>query len=267
MAIEVFSRYEKKYLLDENKYRYIIDRIDSHMIADKYSRGNEFYNIANIYYDTPDDALIRTSIEKPVYKEKLRLRSYGVPKLNDKVFLEIKKKYKGLVNKRRTKLRLSEAYALTLDGVHPKESDYINIQVLSEIEYFLNVYNLKPKVYLTYDRKAFFAEDDSDFRVTFDTNIRSRRENVRLEGGNYGELLIGNDLWLMEIKSSKAVPMWFTNLLSEVGAYPVTFSKYGTEYKKYISNRMIKGDYKLCLPAYLGQQQIHRFPQQEHLYA
>lgn len=268
MAIEVFSRYEKKYLLDENAYRYITDRINAYMIADKYSRGNEFYNIANIYYDTPDDALIRASIEKPVYKEKLRLRSYGVPGPDDKVFLEIKKKYKGLVNKRRTKLRLDEAYALTIDGVIPKESGYINRQVLSEIEYFLKVYNLEPKVYLTYDRKAFFAADDSDFRVTFDTNIRSRREDVRLEAGNHGELLIGNDLWLMEIKSSKAVPLWFTKILTEAGVYPTTFSKYGTEYKKHLLNiNGSKGDNKICLPAYLRQQQIQRFPQQEHLSA
>lgn len=268
MAIEVFNRYEKKFLIDEKIYRFIIDRISSYMVADKYNRNNEFYNIANIYFDTPDDALIRASIEKPVYKEKLRLRSYGVPELSDKVFLEIKKKYKGIVNKRRTKLRLDEAYDFTLNGIRPNEADYINKQVLAELQYFLKIYNLVPKVYLTYDRKAFFATDDSDFRVTFDTNIRSRRENVRLEAGNHGELLIGNDFWLMEVKSSKAVPLWFTRILSEAEVYPTSFSKYGTEYKKYlIEKNQIKGDNNLCLPAYLKQQQVQRFPQKEHLSA
>lgn len=268
MAIEVFNRYEKKFLIDEKTYRFITDRICDFMVADKYNKDNEFYNIANIYYDTPDDALIRASIEKTVYKEKLRLRSYGVPDLSDKVFLEIKKKYKGIVNKRRTKLRLDEAYDLTLNGIYPKDSDYINKQVLSEIEYFLKIYNLVPKVYLTYDRKAFFATDDSDFRVTFDTNIRSRRVDVRLEAGNHGELLIGNDFILMEVKSSKAVPLWFTRLISEAEVYPTSFSKYGTEYKKYlIEKNNIKGDNKLCLPAYLKQQQVQHFPPKEHLSA
>lgn len=261
MAIEVFSRYEKKYLIDDKTYQYIIDRISSRMVPDKYSKNGEFYNIANIYYDTPDDALIRASIEKPVYKEKLRLRSYGVPELDDKVFLEIKKKYKGLVNKRRTKLRLNEAYALTIDGASPLLKDYMNPQVLAEIEYFLKMYDLQPKVYLTYDRRAYFAIDDSDFRVTFDTNIRSRRENVRLELGNYGDLLIGNDVWLMEVKSSMAVPLWFAEILSDAKVYAVSFSKYGTEYKKYLLQKNnLKGDNFLCLPTFLKQQQVQQYP-------
>jgi len=76
MAIEVFNRYEKKYLIDEKTYRFITEKMSEYMVADKYSRDGQCYNIANVYYDTPDDALIRASIEKPVYKEKLRLRSY-----------------------------------------------------------------------------------------------------------------------------------------------------------------------------------------------
>lgn len=268
MAIEVFSRYEKKYLLDESKFKYILDAMQGKMIADKYNKDNKLYNIANIYYDTPDDALIRTSIAKPVYKEKLRLRSYGVPELQDKVFLEIKKKFKGLVNKRRTKLVLDEAYKLTLDGVEPTLKDYMNEQVLNEIKYFLKIYNLQPKVYLAYDRMAFFEDGNSDFRITFDTNIRSRREDVRLEAGNHGELLIDNNMWLMEVKSSEAVPLWFTKILTEAEAYPTSFSKYGNEYKKYlIKNKMIKGDNNLCLPIYLRQQQVKQFPQGQLLNA
>lgn len=268
MAIEVFSRYEKKYLIDEKTYKFIVDRLDEQMVADKYSRDGGFYNIANIYYDTPDDALIRASIEKPVYKEKLRLRSYGVPGLDDKVFLEIKKKFKGLVNKRRTKLRLSEAYDLTLNGIHPQDSDYINKQVLSEIEYFLKLYNLEPKVYLTYDRRAYFAKGDSDFRVTFDTNIRSRRTDVGLEKGNHGDLLIGNDVWLMEVKSFMAVPLWFTEILTEAGVYSTSFSKYGTEYKKYlIEKNNLEGDNLLCLPQFLKQHQQAQCQQKQGLLA
>lgn len=259
MAIEVFSRYENKYLIDEKTYRFLTSHMDEYMRKDKYNKNNEFYNIANIYYDTDNDALIRASIEKPVYKEKLRLRSYGVPNVNDMVFLEIKKKYNGLVNKRRTKLMLRDAYDLIGNGKSVEDKEYINTQVLQEIQYFLSRYSLVPKVYITYDRRAYFAKDDFDFRVTFDTNIKTRREDVRLEAGNHGDLLIGNELWLMEVKSSIAVPVWFTKLLSEVGAYSSTFSKYGTEYKHMVkennTTKIIKGDEIICSKQFLNQHQ------------
>ncbi len=259
MAIEVFSRYENKYLIDEKTYHFLTSHMNEYMRTDKYNKDNEFYNIANIYYDTENDELIRKSIEKPVYKEKLRLRSYGVPNFSDTVFLEIKKKYKGLVNKRRTKLQLSDAYALVNEGVNPPDYDYINKQVLNEIQYFLSRYKLVPKVYLTYDRRAYFAKDDFDFRVTFDTNIKSRRKEVCLEAGNYGDLLIGNDLWLMEVKSSMAVPVWFSDLLSEAKAFSSSFSKYGTEYKRLVKEsntaKIIKGDEIICSKQFLTPHQ------------
>ncbi len=263
MAIEVFNRYEKKYLLDTETFKWISEKLKEHMKPDKFNKNGKLYNIANIYYDTPDDALIRASIEKPVYKEKLRLRSYGVPGMEDEVFLEIKKKYKGMVNKRRTRLKLKEAYDFVDNGVKPSDAPYINSQVLNEIQYFLKVYNLVPKVYLTYDRMAFFDREDDDFRVTFDTNIRTRRKDVGLEKGNYGELLIGNDVWLMEVKSSKAIPLWFTKLMEEKDIKAVSYSKYGTEYKKHLINEYdkkentnikIEGDL-LCLNQYLPVQQ------------
>lgn len=260
MAIEVFNRYEKKYLLTEETYHWLLERIGDFMDADKFNKGGQLYNIANIYYDTPDDALIRASIEKPVYKEKLRLRSYGVPGMNDKVFLEIKKKYKGLVNKRRTTLRLFEAYNLTEHGIDPGNQPYINGQVLEEIKYFLSVYDLRPKVYLTYDRQAFFSKGDHDFRITFDTNIKTRRTEVGLEKGNQGELLIGNAFWLMEVKSSEAVPAWFTQLLSEKEIFSTSFSKYGTEYKQTIQNadrNVWKGEV-ICSRQYLKQQVLYQ---------
>jgi hypothetical protein len=263
MAIEVFNRYEKKFLMDAETFSWLSEKLKEHMRPDKFNAGGKLYNIANIYYDTPNDELIRASIEGPVYKEKLRLRSYGVPELEDEVFLEIKKKYKGMVNKRRTRLKLREAYDFVDKGIKPEDAPYINKQVLAEIEYFLKTYSLVPKVYLTYDRMAFFDKEDDDFRVTFDTNIRTRRIEVGLEKGNYGELLIGNELWLMEVKSSKAIPLWFVKLLEEKEIKPVSFSKYGTEYKKqllesYNKNQntkiKIKGDL-LCLNQYLPLQQ------------
>lgn len=268
VAIEVFSRYEKKFFMDYATYERICEKLDEHMNLDKFNQNGKFYNIANIYYDTPNDDLIKASIEKPVYKEKLRLRSYGVPELEDKVFLEIKKKYKGKVFKRRTKLALWEAYDLIDKGIDPGEKDYINKQVLNEIKYFLSIYDLAPKVYLTYDRKAYFAKDDMDFRITFDTNIKTRRESVRLEAGNQGELLIGNDIWLMEIKSSMAIPLWFTKILSEENLTPISFSKYGTEYKQSLQNKLeFKGDKTTCLNQFFKQQQQHQYQPQMQYYA
>lgn len=237
MAIEVFSRYEKKYIVDREQVEWLRKKISEYMIVDKYNRDGKLYNIANIYYDTKEDSLVAKSIEKPLYKEKLRLRSYGVPDISDKVFLEIKKKYKGLVNKRRTRLELSEAYDLIENGVIPENKDYINPQVLKEIEYFLSMYDLEAKAYITYDRFAYFSKTDNDFRLTFDTNIRTRRENLRLEAGNYGTPLMGEDFWLMEVKSLYAFPLWFVKLLSDNSLYSNSFSKYGNEYKKYIKEK------------------------------
>ena len=99
MAIEVFNRYEKKYIIDEDTFHKLTYQIADYMNPDAYNRNGEAYRISNIYYDTENDQLIRASIEKPVYKEKLRLRAYGTPELTDNVFVEIKKKYDGIVKK------------------------------------------------------------------------------------------------------------------------------------------------------------------------
>lgn len=219
----------------------------------------------NIYYDTWDDRLISASIEKPVYKEKLRVRSYGVPGLNESVFVEIKKKYNGVVNKRRTSMKLEDAYGY-MDGKISMDSimdDYpeINRQVLREIDFFKNHYKIVPKVYISYDRIAYFEKDDGDFRVTFDTNITTRRKDVRLEDGSFGEQLLPADSYLMEIKVSGAVPMWFAKIISGLNIYPASFSKYGTEYKKYMSAGNTSGtirerkEEELCLNQYLQLQQ------------
>lgn len=250
MAIEIFNRLEKKYLIRQEEYQKVIHSIKDKMVLDEYNKNGKPYNISNIYYDTPNDELIRKSIEKPVYKEKLRLRSYGIPSMEDQVFLEIKKKYKGIVNKRRTVFKLSEAYDFIENGVLPTDLSNMNPQVFEELKYFLSIYNLSAKLYLTYDRFAYFAEDNVDFRVTFDTNIITRRESVKLELGNQGDLLIGNDLWLMEVKAIGGVPLWFANILSDNQLYPVSFSKYGTEYKK-----QMKGNHQLCLKQSIQQQQ------------
>ncbi len=237
MAIEVFNRYEHKYLMDGETYKKVIDVMDAHMELDKYNKGHRPYTIANIYFDTEDDYLIRHSLEKPMYKEKLRLRAYGVPDEDTKVYLEIKKKFNGIVNKRRTTLTLKEAYDFVRTGRSPQKKDYMNAQVVKEISYFLTQYDLRPKVYLAYDRIAYFEKGNKDLRISFDQNIRFRRCDVALEDGDHGEQLLNDGVYLMEIKTSMAKPLWLSNMLTEFNIRRNSFSKYGTEFKRHINEK------------------------------
>ena len=236
MAIEVFNRYEHKYMLNREQFEKVIKILDEHMVMDSHNENHTPYTIANIYFDTPDDYLIRTSLSKPEYKEKLRLRAYGLPDSDSKVFLEIKKKFNGIVNKRRTKLKLAEAYSFVVTGKAPEPKDYMNTQVLHELEYFLKIYDLSPKLYLAYDRIAYFEKDNKDLRISFDMNIRSRRYDLALEKGDYGEKLLPDGVYLMEIKTSLAKPLWLTHMLADLDIRRTRFSKYGTEFKNMINH-------------------------------
>lgn len=238
MAIEVFNRYETKFIISDETYCQLKPQLEEYMESDGHSRNGGFYSICNIYYDTPDHAIIRKSIEKPAYKEKLRLRSYGVVDRKDMVYLEIKKKFNGCVNKRRTSILLEDAYHYIDSKRKPEVTTCMNDQILNEIDYLVHRYPaLGPAVYLSYDRNALFGIEDKDFRITFDTNIRSRRENIGLDLGNYGELLLPKDQWIMEVKVKNTTPLWFAELLSRYKIYPVSFSKYGTEYQRTIANQ------------------------------
>ncbi len=253
MAIEVFNRYEKKYMMNTAVCFKIQEVLKKYMNADPYNKDGAFYTISNLYYDTPDNSLIRHSAMKPVYKEKLRLRAYGVPKAEDLVFLEIKKKFQKMVNKRRTKLSLREAYAFTESGEKPALQEYMNPQVLNELAYFIRHYSLHPKLYLAYDRFAYFGKDRKDLRISFDTGIRTRREHLGLENGDFGEPLLKDDLWLMEIKAEKSIPLWVSEMLSEYEIFPVSFSKYGTEYQQYLAKN-VREERIPCLISYFKQQ-------------
>ncbi len=242
MAIEVFNRYEKKFMMSTETYEKVQIVLSEYMELDEYNKKHPFYTISNIYYDTLNNELIRHSISKPKYKAKLRLRGYGIPSLEDKVYLEIKKKVNGLVNKRRTKLVLDEAYDFASTGRRPLIKKYMNPQVVNEIEYFLKLYRLEPKIYIAYDRKAYFGINNRDLRITFDTNIRTRREQLRLEVGDHGEKLLNDDVWLMEVKAEKTIPLWVSKMLSEYKLFKTSFSKYGTEYKSMIRKNKMEGE-------------------------
>lgn len=237
MAIKSFKRYEKKFLLSKKQYDKLIPILSEYMNPDKFCKDGKNYNIYNIYYDTKDNSVIRHSIDKPYYKEKLRLRSYKVPKsIDDTVFLELKKKINGIVNKRRIVLTLGEAYNYLDKGIKPIFNDYTNNQVLEEIDYYLKNNNVIPSVYIGYSRNAFFSKDDHDFRITFDSKIITRRTDLSLESGCYGNELLESNQYLMEVKILGAIPVWFTKILSELKIYNTHFSKYGNEYMRYTQN-------------------------------
>ena len=227
--ISTFKRYEKKYMLTEETLKKLMPYIEEHMVPDKYER----YDLSSIYFDTDDYRLIRNSIEKPVYKEKMRLRSYGIPTMNDTVFLELKKKYKGIVYKRRAAMSLSEAFEYLETGKHPKNA---NEQIMNELDWFIKFYSPSPKAFIAYDRTAFSGKEDPNFRLTLDRNIRWRSTQLDLSKGDWGTLLIPKENVLMEVKIPGAMPMWLSKILSELEIFPSSFSKYGTCYKENLMN-------------------------------
>lgn len=219
-----FQRYEKKYLLNPEQYQKIRAGLAPYMEADEHGR----YTICNLYYDTPDFQLIRASLDKPVYKEKLRMRSYGVPADGDSVFVELKKKYKGVVYKRRTVLEAGEALDYLAGGCSPRAKD----QICREIDWFLGRYHPVPQVFIAYDREALAGLEDRVLRVTFDIDLRWRDTALDLRSGDGGERITSRDQILMEIKIPGSAPVWLSRLLSENSVFPTSFSKYGVCYRE-----------------------------------
>lgn len=226
-----FKRYEKKYMLTPDQFTRMLAGMENHMRSDEYGR----YTICNIYYDTDDFRLIRASLEKPVYKEKLRMRSYGVPNDQDEVFVELKKKFDSVVYKRRTVMCAVDAVSYIHDGLIPEQED----QICREIDWFMHSYHPTPKVYIAYDRMAFAGLDNAELRITFDTNLRWRDRALDLRAGDYGETLLSPEQILMEIKVPGTTPVWLAHLLSEIGAFPTSFSKYGAWYTQNILGRSL----------------------------
>ena len=228
MAIQnVFKRYELKYMVTKEQKKIILEAMKDYMALDEYGRTI----IRNIYFDTENYRLIRHSIEKPAYKEKLRIRSYHRANPESTVFVELKKKYKHVVYKRRISMSENDA----LEWICNDRACSRNTQICKEIDYFLEYYkDLKPTVFLSYEREAYYSKDKSDFRVTFDDNILCRQEDISLEAEVYGHSILPDDKVLMEIKCSGGIPLWLTNVLSKEHIYKTSFSKYGTAYQKII---------------------------------
>ena len=211
----VFKRYELKYRMTRRQKDQILRAMEPYMVLDGYGRSS----IRNLYYDTPDFRLIRTSLEKPVYKEKLRVRSYGPAGDGDPVFVELKKKYRSVVYKRRISLASGRAAA----------------SLGREIGYALGFYReLAPAVFLSYEREAFYERDGGSFRVTFDEEIRYRQEALTLDSDAWGTALLGPDEVLMELKTAGGLPMWMVQALSREQIRQTSFSKYGSAYQDLI---------------------------------
>ena len=222
-----FKRVEKKYVITGEQEEALLRRLEPYMRMDEYGR----HTVLNIYFDTEDFALIRESVEKPVYKEKFRLRTYSTSGEEDVVFAELKKKYKGVVYKRRIAAGAREIDRVIGGETIPGE----DVQTQREMHWFFGMYRAKPRVFIGYDRFALIGREDENLRVTFDHDIRWRKERLNLSAGADGELVLGENPIIMEIKIPGAAPLWLARLLSEMRIFPTSFSKFGACYLTHIA--------------------------------
>lgn len=222
--IVVMKRYELKYMMTEEQTAYFKERIKGHMKEDKYG----LCSIASLYYDTPSYRLIRASIDSTGYKEKMRLRSYGIATECSPVYLELKRKAYGIVYKR----RVQSTIPLVKKFFDRAGDICAGGQINTEITTFRDYYeNLVPACLIIYDRIAYY-QPDGDLRLTIDHNPRYRFEELNLTHSMEGISLLPEGSTILEIKVQQAIPLWLTDILSEGKIYKTKFSKYGTAYKQ-----------------------------------
>ena len=223
----IFERYELKYFLTQAQKKALLLEMENRMKPDRYGRTT----IRNIYYDTDSFRLIRDSLDHPVYKEKLRVRSYQRADAGDMVFVEIKKKFEDVVYKRRVAVpKITAKSWIDLRKDIPFKS-----QITSEIDYFLEFYEgIEAKAFLSYEREAYSDGKDPEFRLTLDENILARDEDLDLGSDIWGTPLLPMGMTLMEVKIQGAMPMWMAEFLSENNITKATYSKYGAYYKDHL---------------------------------
>lgn len=235
---DVFRRYEKKYLVTQQQFNQLARVFLPRMVPDRFAQST----ISNIYYDTPDFRLIRRSLDRPPYKEKLRLRTYQAPATDTEVFLEIKKKFDHIVYKRRIGMPYGQAVAY-LEG----QQEAGHGQIAQEIEWFRAFYHdLRPAMFIYYDRLAIADREQPDLRITFDSGIRWRADHLDLVSGTEGRPLLEAGTCLMEIKIPQAAPFWLSRALSEAGVFPTHFSKYGAAYQAMLRESRGRRDGDSC---------------------
>ena len=231
---KIFRRIEKKYIITKEQYEYMLHVMQEHMVSDKQRNNTVF----SVYFDTPDDLLIRRSIDKPVYKEKLRLRTYGVPDDEASAFIEIKKKFKKVVYKRRVAMTYKDAQEFLLQRIMPDGYESQE-QIINEISWFMKNYDpIAPSMLISYDRTAYYAIDSKELRITFDSNILWRDSHLYPSEGAWGQKVVDESIYIMEIKIPGAMPLWLAQALSKEKIYPSSFSKAGTAYRQ----KLLKGE-------------------------
>lgn len=219
----IFKRIEKKYILNKSQRSNLFAQIKNRVVGDEFGRST----ICSAYLDTNDYRIIRSSIDTDNYKEKLRIRSYGMASESGNVYLEIKKKCDGVVYKRRVAMKYCEAIDYIYNHAKPRDS-----QIMREIDYALNLYNHPlPRAVICYEREAYYIADLPAFRITFDDTIRCRADNLSLTCETTGTPMLPPDTTIMEIKTDGAMPLWLSRILDNIGIYPSSFSKYGTAYQ------------------------------------
>jgi len=225
-----FKRYEEKYLISREQCTELRKAISGRMEPDCFGDCPGDYLVQNMYYDTENWDVIRTSTEKPFYKEKMRLRCYDIPNKESQVFLEIKKKYKGIVYKRRVSIPFKELSCRSVRDVAREESS----QALREFNFYMKRNAVLERIYIAYRRAALTAGDHGELRVTFDSDIRFRLDRLDYFNPDEGIMLLPHDSIVMEIKSCGGMPLWMSRLLCENKIFPTAFSKYGECYTGYI---------------------------------
>lgn len=231
----IIKRYEKKYVIDALQYELFMHFVQGKLTEDQRSR----YTISNLYYDTDDYELIRASIEKPVYKEKLRIRTYEAPWPGAAAYIELKKKVEGIVYKRRFETDLTGG-AVFLGGGAVPVSKPEDKHVIEEIKYFLSRHDVGPKAFISYERQCFHGAFDPEFRVTFDTDITFSDPKDVSSAKPAGRPVLEPEKMIMEIKTPSAMPVWLSKIMSELDIYPSSFSKYGQAYKAYVCNQVFR---------------------------
>ena len=228
-----FKRYEKKYLLSREQYEQLWLQLEPRLMPDEFFQST----VLSLYYDWEDFRLIRSSIEQPVYKEKLRLRSYNVPGAESQVFVELKKKYKGIVYKRRVRMTEREAE----DYLAGRRGSPDHGQISREIDGLLKTNPVQPKVLIPCDRRAYVGREEPGLRLTFDSSIRWRDTQLSLTAGDFGRELLEEGQLLLEIKMPESAPLWLAELLSSLEIFPRSFSKYGQCYKNELIEKYFDG--------------------------
>jgi len=229
----IFKRHEAKYLITEAQATALMPTLSRHMVRGKF----DAYLVQNLYYDTENWDVVRRSIEKPVYKEKMRLRCYGLPEPESKLFLELKKKYKGIVYKRRIGFPGTKLSASGLQDFVAGE----NSQISRELTSYLEAHPVCERMYISHYRQAFTGREEKGLRITFDTDLRYRLEDLDFAEPRRGTLILPPGQIIMEIKTPGGMPLWLTRALSAHKIYPTSFSKYGTCYMDYIQKQKERG--------------------------